>query len=67
MEVGEVVSTGWLVLDFALESGAVAADSELCSDCKKVTKTFTKPDELYLGRQRGSQDADADEFTIDGE
>ena len=67
MRVGEGGSTGWPILDFALESGAVEEDSELCSDCKKVTNTFTKPEELYFGKHRGSQEADADEFTIDGE
>jgi len=67
MVVKEEISTGGLILDFAFKSGAVATDSKFRSDCRKVMNTFTKPDELYLGRHRGSQEADAEEFVIDGE
>ena len=67
VEVKQGESPGALTLCFALVSGADGPASEWVSDCRKVTNTLTKPDGLYLGRQRGSQDADADEFTIDGE
>jgi hypothetical protein len=33
----------------------------------KETKALTKPDELNFGKHIGSQDAEADEFTIEGE
>ena len=52
---------------FVLWSRVDDAASERDSDGKKVTNTLAKPDGLNLGRQRGSQDADADEFTMDGE
>lgn len=65
-KVSEGGSPEGLILDFDLDSGA-DAESEYASDCRNVTNTWTKPDGLYLGRQRGSQDADAAEFTIDGE
>jgi hypothetical protein len=60
-------SPGALKFCFVLWSRVDDAASERGSDCKKVMNTLAKPDGLYLGRQRGSQDADADEFTIDGE
>lgn len=64
-EEGE--SPGPFTLCLPLGSGVDGPASEGVSDCRKVTNTLTKPDGLYLGRQRGSQDADADEFTMDGE
>jgi hypothetical protein len=58
-------SPGVLKVCFVLWSRVDDAASD--PDCKKVMNTLAKPDGLYLGRQRGSQDADADEFIMDGE